>query len=154
MVLGVYCKRGHFGDPEARSCAICGAAVSRRSVAPQPGPRPSLGVLVLDDGAMVEVDGDYVIGREPTQEPSVSSGEARPLRVVDTESTVSRVHAKVQLEGWQVLLTDLGSANGTRIRPPGAKAEQPLDPQVPVRIRYGTEVFVGARGLRYEPPDN
>jgi pSer/pThr/pTyr-binding forkhead associated (FHA) protein len=73
--------------------------------------------------------------------------------VVDAESTVSRVHAKVQLEGWQVLLTDLGSANGTRIRPPGAKAEQPLDPQVPVRLRYGTEVFVGARGLRYEPPD-
>jgi len=151
-VLGVYCKSGHFTDPDAPSCVVCGAGISRRSAAPQRGPRPTLGVLILDDGATVDVDGDYVIGRDPAREPSVSSGEARPLRVVDAESTVSRVHARVHLAGWQVLLTDLGSANGTRIQQPGAKAEQLLDPQVPVPLQQGTRIFVGAPCLRFERP--
>lgn len=151
IILGVYCKNGHFGAPDARSCAVCGVTISRRSAVPQPGPRPPLGVLVLDDGATVEVDGDYVIGRDPARDPSVAAGDARPLRIVDAESTVSRVHARLHLEGWQVLLTDLGSANGTRIRPPGAKSERPLDPEVPVPLQHGTRVFVGEQGLRYEP---
>jgi pSer/pThr/pTyr-binding forkhead associated (FHA) protein len=112
-------------------------------------------VLILDDGATVEVDGDYIIGRDPAREPSVSAGEAQPLRVVDAESTVSRVHARVHLDGWQVLLTDLGSANGTRVQQPGAKGETLLDPQAPVRLVHGTRIFVGAPCLRYErPPAN
>ncbi|MBO0807522.1 MAG: FHA domain-containing protein, partial [Actinobacteria bacterium] len=138
-------------DPEARSCAVCGAGISRRSGAPEPGPRPPLGVLVLEDGTAYDLDGDYVVGREPVRDAAVSAGDARPLRVIDAESTVSRVHARVHLDGWQVLLTDLGSANGTRIRVPGSKGEQPLDPQVPVRIVPGTRVFVGAQGLSFEP---
>jgi hypothetical protein len=152
IVLGVHCKNGHFTDPDARSCVVCGAGISRRSAAPQRGPRPALGVLILDDGAAVDVDGDYVIGRDPGREPSVSAGEARPLRVVDAESTVSRVHARVHLDGWQVLLTDLGSANGTRIQQPGAKAEQLLDPRVPVPLQPGARIFVGAPCLRFERP--
>lgn len=152
IVLGLYCKNGHFGDPEARSCAVCGEPRGKRPPAPQPGPRPPLGVLVRDDGAKARVDRDYVIGREPEREPSVAAGKALPLPIVDAGSTVSRIHARLHLDGWQVLLTDLGSANGTRIRPPGAKSEQPLDPQVPVPLRHGTRVFVGTTGLRYEPP--
>lgn len=152
IILGVYCGNGHFGDPEAPACAVCGAPRGRRPPAPQPGPRPPLGILVLEDGTAAVLDSDYVIGREPGRDPSVLAGDARPLMVVDAESAVSRIHARIHLDGWQVLLTDLGSANGTRIRPPGAKSEQPLDPQVPVPLRHGTRVFVGTTGLRYEPP--
>jgi pSer/pThr/pTyr-binding forkhead associated (FHA) protein len=122
----------------------------RRSVTPERGPRPPLGVLILEDGAAVAVDGDYVVGRDPARDEAVSAGDARPLRVVDAESTVSRIHAGVHLDGWQVLLTDLGSANGTRIRQPGAKVEQLLDPRVPVPLQPGAQIFVGASCLRYE----
>ena len=152
IVFGVHCKNGHFTDPDARSCLFCGGAISRRSATPQRGPRPKLGALILDDGAAVDVDSDYIIGRDPARDPSVPAGEARPLRVVDAESTVSRVHARVHLDGWKVLLTDLGSANGTRVQPPGSKAETLLEPRAPVPLQHGTRISVGAPCLRYERP--
>ncbi len=80
----------------------------------------------------------------------MAGGEAWQLRLADEEMTVSRIHARVHLEGWRVYLVDLGSANGTRIVPPGARAEQPLQPNVPVLLQGGTRVFVGTQGFRYE----
>ena len=150
IVFGVHCKNGHFTDPDAPSCVVCGTGMRRRSAAPERGPRPALGVLILEDGATVDVDGDYIVGRDPARDESVSAGAARPLRVVDAESTVSRIHAGVHLDGWQVLLTDLGSANGTRVRQPGAKVEQMLNPRVPMPLQHGAQIFVGASCLRYE----
>jgi FHA domain len=148
IVLGVYCKNGHFGDPKARSCVVCGVSRGRRGPAPQPGPRPPLGALVLDDGSALELSTDCVVGREPALDPSVTAGEAQPLGIVD--AAVSRVHARIHLDGWQVLLTDLGSVNGTRIRLPGKRSEQPLEPNVPVPLQSGTRVLVGTQGFQYE----
>jgi hypothetical protein len=148
IVLGVYCKNGHFGDPSARSCAVCGASRNRRGPAPQPGPRPPLGALVLDDNSAVELSADYVVGREPALDPSVAAGEARPLCIID--EAVSRIHARVHLDGWRVFLVDLGSANGTRIRPPGKRSDQALEPNIPVPLQSGTRVSVGRQGFRYE----
>jgi hypothetical protein len=148
IVLGVYCKNGHFGDPNARSCVVCGVSRARRGPAPQPGPRPPLGALVLDDDSALELSIDCVVGREPALDPSVVAGEAHPLCIAD--AAVSRVHARVHLDGWQVLLIDLGSVNGTRIRPPGKRSEQALEPNVPVPLQSGTRVFVGTQGFQYE----
>jgi hypothetical protein len=148
IVLGVYCKNGHFGDPDARSCAVCGVSRNRKGPVPQPGPRPPLGSLVLDDASALELSADFVVGREPTLDPSVAAGEARPLCIID--DAVSRIHARVHLDGWRVFLTDLGSANGTRIRPPGKRSDQALEPNVPVPLQSGTRVLVGRQGFRYE----
>ena len=150
VVLGINCKNGHFTDPDARSCVVCGTGVKKRSAVPQRGPRPPLGVLILDDGATLPLDGDYVIGRDPTKDPSVLEGQARQLRVVDADSTVSRIHARIHLDGWKVLLTDLGSANGTRVQTGGAKTEQYLEPQAPMALQPGTHIFVGTPCLRFE----
>jgi len=144
----VYCKNGHFGDPNARSCVVCGVSRGRRGPAPQPGPRPPLGALVLDDDSALELSIDCVVGREPALDPSVAAGEAHPLCIAD--AAVSRVHARVHLDGWQVLLIDLGSVNGTRIRLPGKRSEQALEPNVPVPLQSGTRVFVGTQGFQYE----
>jgi FHA domain len=148
IVLGVYCKNGHFGDPNARSCVVCGVSRGRRGPAPQPGPRPPLGALVLDDNSALELSADCVVGREPTLDPSVVAGEAHPLAIPD--AAVSRVHARIHLDGWQVLLIDLGSVNGTRIRLPGKRSEQALEPNVPVPLQSGTRVLVGTQGFQYE----
>jgi hypothetical protein len=148
IVLGVYCKNGHFGDPNARSCVVCGVSRGRRGPAPQPGPRPPLGALVLDDDSALELSVDFVVGREPALDPSVAAGEAHPLAIAD--AAVSRVHARVHLDGWQVLLIDLGSVNGTRIRLPGKRSEQALEPNVPVQLQSGTRVLVGTQGFQYE----
>jgi FHA domain len=148
IVLGVYCKNGHFGDPNARSCVVCGVSRGRRGPAPQPGPRPPLGALVLDDNSALELSADCVVGREPTLDPSVAAGEAHPLAIPD--AAVSRVHARIHLDGWQVLLIDLGSVNGTRIRLPGKRSEQALEPNVPFPLQSGTRVLVGTQGFQYE----
>jgi hypothetical protein len=150
IIQGVYCKNGHFDDPEALFCAICGISMNQQTLVPRPGERPPLGVLLLDDGSVFQLDTDYVVGREPGLDSAVASGKARPLRISDDSGIVSRVHARVHLDGWRVLVTDLGSANGTRVILPGHPADQPLVPQVPLVLATGSQVDLGGRGFRYE----
>jgi hypothetical protein len=150
IIQGVYCKNGHFDDPEALFCAVCGISMNQQTLVPRPGQRPPLGVLVLDDGAVFQLDQDYVIGREPTLDASVLSGRARPLKLTDDSGIVSRVHAGLRLEGWRVLLSDLGSANGTRVRLPKQDTDTQLAPQVPVVLGAGSQIDLGGRMFRYE----
>ena len=71
-------------------------------------------MLILADGSVCQLDADYVIGREPTLDSAVADGRARPLRLMGASGVVSRIHARVELDGWQVFITDLNSANGTQ----------------------------------------
>src|SRR5262249_45313278 len=127
-----------------------GISMNQLTLVPRPGRRPPLGVLVLDDGAVLQLDSDYVIGREPTLDASVALGKARPLRTAEGAGAVSRVHARIQLDGWRVLVTDLGSKNGTRIRLPGHAADQELIPDTPAQLLPGSQVDLGGSGFRYE----
>ena len=79
---------------------------------------------------MFQLDANYVIGREPSLDSSVADGSARPLRLTDSEGLVSRIHAKVELDGWQVYISDLESANGTYIQLPGETDGKLLPPRV------------------------
>ncbi|MGI9007569.1 MAG: FHA domain-containing protein, partial [Streptosporangiaceae bacterium] len=150
IIQGVYCKNGHFDDPEALFCAVCGISMNQQTLVPRPGERPPLGVLLLDDGSVFQLDSDYVVGREPSLDAAVAAGHARPLRIADESGIVSRVHARVALDGWRVLVTDLGSANGTRVFLPGQPADQQLVPQVPIVLGAGSQIDLGGRGFRYE----
>ena len=150
IIQGVYCKNGHFDDPEALFCAVCGISMNQQTLVPRPGTRPPLGVLLLDDGSVFQLDRDYVVGREPGLDATVASGRSRALRIADDSGIVSRVHAKVQLDGWRVLVTDLGSANGTKVRMPKQSAETVLQPHVPIVLTTGSQVDLGGRGFRYE----
>ncbi|WP_448638412.1 FHA domain-containing protein [Geodermatophilus sp. URMC 63] len=143
-VEGVLCGNGHLTDPRAGSCALCGARTPHRP-AVLAGPRPPLGLLVFDDGATVSLDTDYLLGREPETDPRVASGRLRPLLVVDRTGGVSRHHAEIRLEGWDVLLVDTGSANGTLLAPHGAPGWSSLVPGQPVRLAPGTAVRMGGR---------
>lgn len=149
-VVGVYCKNGHFDDPEARFCAVCGISMTQQTLVPKPGPRPPLGVLAFDDGSIFQLDSDYVIGRDPGLSPSVVAGQARPLCIADDAGIVSRAHVGVKLDGWRVLVTDLGSANGTRIRQRDDEPDQPLPPRVSTELLPGSHVDLGGHGFRYE----
>ncbi len=84
QVKGVYCKRGHFNDPMVQFCTVCGINMVQQTPALVDGPRPPLGVLVFDDGAVFQLEQDYVIGRQPENSPEVLSGAARPLRLEDS----------------------------------------------------------------------
>jgi hypothetical protein len=114
------------------------------------GVRPPLGVFVFDDGTTFTVDSDYVIGREPEGDPRVISGEARPMAIPDPERAISRVHAEIHLKGWDVVVEDRGSANGTYILPPGGTEWLRLPSDTSASVPTGARVLVGRRHFIFD----
>jgi pSer/pThr/pTyr-binding forkhead associated (FHA) protein len=89
-----------------------------------------LAELVLPDGRRVAVGSDpLVIGRLPE------------CQVVLQDSNVSRRHAELRRNGDGVILTDLGSTNGTRVN--GTPVREQL-------LASGDEVSVGSTKLIFE----
>lgn len=150
-VWGGDCKHGHFNDPRAHYCWVCGIGMGQHSMLYRRGPRPPLGLLLLDDGTTLRLDTDYVLGRRPEKAAGVKSGLAQAIRIDDPDGTVSRRHLHVRLNAWDVELMDLGSVNGTFLRTPGDPAYLRIGANEPVRIAPGTMVRVGMwRTFRYE----
>ncbi len=150
QIKGVYCKRGHFNDPMAQFCTVCGINMVQQTPALVDGPRPPLGVLVFDDGSVFQLEQDYVLGRQPERAPEVLSGSALPLRLEDTGGTVSRAHALIALEEWTVRLSDHGSANGTYITMPNSTDWQQVPQNGRVVLVPGTTIKLGNRTLKFE----
>jgi pSer/pThr/pTyr-binding forkhead associated (FHA) protein len=114
-------------------------------------PRPPLGILVTDGGTIYTVTGDVVIGRDPEQAPDVLAGRARPLPLRDAARSTSRVHARLVVRGWQVLLSDAGSANGTFVSRSGAAGPWlPATPDAPVPLVHGDRLRMGQRQLLFD----
>lgn len=81
----------------------------------------------------------------------MAEGRARPLRVTDASKVVSRIHARVELDGWQVFISDLHSANGTQILLPGESAPTRLEPGVRAPLVPGARIRLGGEyGFTYD----
>ncbi len=98
---------------------------------------PSSGsVLVVGSGFAsaypLPASGDVIIGRSDTADFQVQDG------------SVSRQHVKLSL-GEHISVTDLGSANGTRI------GDERLEPGVPRSLRAGESVELGAVTMLVRP---
>jgi pSer/pThr/pTyr-binding forkhead associated (FHA) protein len=150
MVKGIKCKREHFNSPKAAFCGVCGISMVQQTHQLVDGPRPPLGVIVLDDGTTFGLDADYVLGREPENDADVMAGRVRGLPIEDPDGSVSRVHALIKLEEWEVLIVDRGSANGTSVAPPGTDAWTSLAPHEPALIVPGTKVQLGGRTFVFD----
>jgi hypothetical protein len=150
IVQGRRCARGHLNNPIAVTCARCGIKLVEAAGALVEGVRPPLGVLTLDDGSAFALTGDVVVGREPAVDDLVVSGRARPLRITDDERTVSRAHALIRLVGWDVLLEDRASANGTFVRTAAHQPWRRLEPDERVTLTAGASVRLGERELGFE----
>ena len=125
VVLAVLCPAGHPSPPHAGSCRTCGREIPPQQ--PFPTARPSLGVLRISTGGSVPLDRGVLLGRAPrVNEELPPSQRPHLLRVGGADRDISRNHAEVVLEGWHVLVRDLGSTNGTTVTLPG---------QEPVRLR-------------------
>jgi hypothetical protein len=148
LVQGLQCVRGHFNRPDAYYCEICGLGMVQQTRVAVSGPRPSLGVLVLDDGTSYALDTDYLVGRSPGSPQEMAGRPVRPLRIDDTRA--SRQHARISLEEWDVMITDLGSANGTFVLNPGASQWTRLVTNQPVRLEPGGRVAIGGTGIAFE----
>jgi hypothetical protein len=114
--------------------------------------RPPVGLLVFDDGATYTVDAEYLMGRMPEADPRVASGALRSLALEDSSGAVSRVHAQIVLNGWEALLVDVGSRNGTFVSPPGEQGWTQLPAGETHLLVPGTRVRIGGRSFQFEAP--
>ncbi|WP_410667806.1 FHA domain-containing protein [Amycolatopsis sp. cmx-4-68] len=146
-VSGVRCARDHFNDPAVSYCSVCGLSMAQAPRSPEMGPRPQLGVLVLDDGTTVPLVRDVLLGRMPEIDEAVAAGEVDPVTLADP--LVSRRHARIVLRDWQVVVVDLESANGTFVLPRGTGAWQRLEPGMETVLEAGSVLAAGMRQLRY-----
>jgi hypothetical protein len=124
-VLAVLCSTGHPTPPHSDRCRVCGSSIPPQE--PFTMPRPPLGVLRLSTGDVVTLDRSVLLGRAPKLGDGLAVHD-RPhvVKVPSPERDVSRNHVEVILEGWHVLIRDLGTTNGTTVTLPG---------EGPIRLR-------------------
>ena len=149
---GHLCANGHLNDPRWQFCVLCGSRMDERPGGLVSGSRPPLGLLVFDDGATYTVDAEYLVGRMPDSDERVRAGTLRPIVVEDRTGQVSRVHAEVRVDNWDVLLVDSGSRNGTLVAPPGQSQWARLVPRQSHRLVPGTRIRIGGRTFVFESP--
>lgn len=148
-VRGVFCKNRHFNDPRQLFCAVCGINMVQQTPVLVNGVRPPLGVVVLDDGSVFQLDTPYLLGRDPDSDDRVRTGDFRGLPVIDQSNQVSRVHARLELRGWDVVLIDNNSTNGTYVHVPKTPDWQRLPAGGEHVLVQGTRVRIGHRTLAF-----
>lgn len=149
QVRGVFCKNRHFNDPRVLFCAVCGINMVQQTPVLVNGERPPLGVIVLDDGAVFQLDTDYLLGRDPGADDRVRLGECRGISIIDTSNMVSRVHARLELRGWDVVLVDNTSTNGTFVNSPRTVEWRRMAPGGEEVLTPGTRIRIGHRTLAF-----
>ena len=159
LVDAKLCANDHANPPTAATCAVCGDFLAPGTGAVVHVPRPSLGRLQLDDGELVELDQELLIGRNPDRDEEPS--RARMRRVKALGDKVSRSHLEVRFQGWDVLVDDCGSTNGTFVvAHPGGQV-MPLEPGRAQLVEPGAVIYFGSRsmtvlgrggGERHRPP--
>jgi hypothetical protein len=149
VVRGVRCARGHFNHPESEVCARCRLAIAESREAAS-GPRPPLGILVVDDGALYALDRPYLLGRLVDQDDAVLHGSARALvlegdRVADT-------HAELRVSDWTVAVVDLAGVRSTHLLLPGSTGWTTLGQHQPAVLPPGGHLAIGSRVLTFVSP--
>jgi len=123
-------------------------AMQSRTAAGQ-GP---LGVLTSQDAPPIVLTGVLVLGREPSQDPAVESGEAAPVQLQDPDHVISRVHAYVSVENGIVLVRDADSMHGTYFSPPGGEQWTRIGTE-PSPLPPGWSVQIGPQVFTFEPTE-
>ena len=111
-------------------------------------------MLRFDDGMVVTVDEDLVLGRRPDNHELVTSGSARPVPIADTQNVLSSAHAAIQRHGREVSLVDLGSLNGTHVAGPEATEWTQLEPGVAHPLSDGDRLLLGWTVITFEQPQD
>lgn len=139
------CDHGHENPPSRSNCRLCDAPLSDDPADVREITRPPLGRLRFDDGTSHLLRGDLVIGRKPVA-PENTVAETLAL----AGEKMSRRHAMINLRGWDTLIVDLGSTNGTVVVPSSGAAPIVIEPDSPQLIEHGAHVILGSRTFDYE----
>jgi hypothetical protein len=145
LVGAKLCRNSHANPPTAATCAVCGEFLAPGSSSVVHVPRPSLGRLQLDDGELIELDQELLIGRNPDRDTDPARAALRRVKVLGEK--VSRSHLEVRLQEWDVLVADVGSTNGTFVMPhPGGQVTA-LEPGRAQLVEAAAIVYFGSRSF-------
>jgi hypothetical protein len=153
--MSVYCSQGHENPDGSGFCDQCGeelpvataaagASVPATPAYPAAGASPAASapagaarLTLKEDGAEFSLEGksEFLIGREDPVSNIYPDIDLTPHNGEDYG--VSRMHAKIYVQGGQYLVEDLNSTNFTYIN------RQKLTPKTPTAIKDGDEVRFG-----------
>lgn len=127
--------------PSTASLGISAPLPSRENVSPPPMPALSFDALVslniMKTGEILPLVGrsEATLGRVSQGQPIIPDIDLTPYHAY--EEGVSRLHASIKITESQVIVLDLGSANGTRLN--GKK----IPPHVPQILSHGDVLTLG-----------
>jgi len=98
--------------------------------------------LLLDSGERLTLDTALVLGRAPS---APADAPAEVYRWADMSRTLSKSHVRLEWDGRQVWVIDLGSTNGTFVRGDGSST--PLLPHQRTPVPTGVVLEIGDRTL-------
>ncbi len=150
-VDGIRCERGHFNHPSSSTCARCRLPIAPGRP-PVTGPRPTLGLLLADDGAVYRVAHDLLVGADPAVDHTVSGGNLAGLTLRSDHALLAPAHTELRLHDWTLRAVDRGSAAGTFVVVPGRDDWTRLEPYTPVDVPPGSHLSIGQRVLTFLSP--
>lgn len=114
MVKAVTCPAGHLNPPQDLLCRICGVGINDQpSVDVQ---RPALGVLNFTNGHVQTINNSMIVGRSPKLPTHLDGQMPDLVRIPSPLKEISGTHLEVRVDGWQVLIKDLQSTNGSFLK--------------------------------------
>jgi hypothetical protein len=137
-VQALLCPSGHASPPHASFCRVCSAPLTG---APVTIGRPPLGRITMSSGHVIELTRPAIVGRNPKVEGRLPSEVPQTVRI-DAGQALSRSHVMIRIEEWQVLVEDLGSANGTTVTLPGRDPRR-LHEGEPMLLEHGAHIDLG-----------
>ena len=111
------------------------------SIAP-PEPQYAVALSILDTGFIIPLENkdEFTLGRSAEGQPILPDIDLAPHKAY--EYGVSRLHASIRFEGKQILASDLGSVNGTRLN------GQRIPPHKPFVMNHGDILTLGKLKLQ------
>lgn len=128
-------------DPAAQKSPTAPLAEHPSRPKTNPMPPPLVGYAIslhiLDSGNIIPLEGReyFTLGRSVEGQLILPDIDLSPYRAY--EKGVSRLHASFTIQGGQVMITDLGSVNGTRVN--GKK----IVPNSPQPLNHGDILTLG-----------
>jgi pSer/pThr/pTyr-binding forkhead associated (FHA) protein len=95
----------------------------------------SLNIISTGDVLPIASKEEITLGRVSEGQPMIPDIDLTPFKAY--ESGVSRMHASIRLVDEQVMVTDLGSANGTRIN------GKQISSHIPQAVKHGDILTLG-----------
>lgn len=138
----VLCDLRRARDPFAPAVSAFRFPDSALGRTTSPAARSTAPGILLDSGERLTLTTALILGRDPS---APADAPADVYRWADMSRTMSKSHVRLEWDGHQVWITDLGSTNGTFVR--GAGASTPLLPHQRTPVPTDVVIEVGDRVL-------